>query len=181
MPSQGPNSPGTVIDAGGGTGTWTNPGNATSSNNVKARMDSGHVESSYLKATNFGFSIPSGATIDGIVVGIERSASFGTIFVGDKTVKMVKAGTISGTNKATATVYPLGDTYEDHGSNSDLWGLTWTDSDINDTNFGVALTIQNNPFKGGTYVDVDHIRITVYYTAGGGGGGSQSALLTVSD
>ena len=40
--------------------------------------------SHYLKATNFGFSIPSGATIDGIVVEIERSTDWagGNYFLG---------------------------------------------------------------------------------------------------
>jgi len=37
--------------------------------------------SHYLKATNFGFAIPSGATIDGIIVAVERYAEASTVYV----------------------------------------------------------------------------------------------------
>ncbi len=75
----GPTSPGTgADDAAIGTRTWSNPGNITSSNNTYATATSsggGNSTTHYLKATNFGFSIPSGATIDGITVGIERKGT----------------------------------------------------------------------------------------------------------
>ncbi len=148
-PSEGPNSPGTVISTGSG-GNWDEPNNAKTSNNfwavagtivdttliydlevkiVKADGSYGSenkasgtawtntesyfsygadddlwseswgaadisdidfgvalrvrdsaggrpATSRYLKATNFGFSIPGGSTIDGIVVEIERFLGF---------------------------------------------------------------------------------------------------------
>lgn len=168
MASQGPNSPGTgANDASAGTSAWTNPGNVLSSNSSYAQ----HV----------------GAPGDTFV---------------DKTVQMVKGGTISGNNNSAGAAIPASQSYRTFGSPSDLWGLTWTDTDINASDFGVVyqstatgptdsqyLKATNFGFSvsSGATIDgiiveigyaydgfrrnnVDHIRITVYYTAGGGGG-----------
>src|SRR3989338_344188 len=59
---QGPNFPSSVVnDTSIGDTSWDNPGNATTSNNSYAsitHLTSGDV-TNYLKATNFGFSIPT--------------------------------------------------------------------------------------------------------------------------
>jgi hypothetical protein len=70
-------SPGTMVDdATVGTVAWTNPTNAGASDNSYATIGTsgrcGVFTGHYLKATNFGFSIPVGATITGILVEIER-------------------------------------------------------------------------------------------------------------
>lgn len=182
MASQGPNSPGTAAnDASIGAGAWVNSSSALSSNNAYAQFGESRAQSNYLKVTNFGFSIPSGATIDGIVVEIERKRDAKTSSK-DNTLKIVQAGTPIGTNKASATAYPTTDTIATYGSSTDLWGASWTDSNINSSTFGVALSIENFPFKSANSAYVDHIRITVYYTSGGGGGGSSTnALLYIGN
>ncbi len=160
----GAHSPGTVVDdANVGFYAWTNPGNAVSSNDSYAVVNPGPalVITHYLKATNFGFSIPTGATINGILVEIERKTANYT-YIKDNNVQIVKAdGTIGTTNKAdTVNNWPISDTYKSYGSSSDLWGETWNDTKINDIDFGVVLSAY-------VYYDiayVDHIRITVYYT-----------------
>jgi len=164
----GPNSPGTVVDdATVGTVAWTNPSNAMVSDNTYAYAN-GNVNftTHYLKASNFGFNIPIGATIDGIVVEIEKwkgAADFGAI---DAAVKIVKGGSVGSTNKAdTVTRWPSTEAYVSHGGPSDLWGEAWTASNINASDFGVVVstTHDGNPVNSvGAYVD--HIRITVYYT-----------------
>src|SRR3990167_2051589 len=74
-------SPGTTADDSAvGTIVWTNPNNSKVSDNVYAivtNANCGIPTSHYLKATNFGFSIPAGATINGIVVEIEKKHSGG--------------------------------------------------------------------------------------------------------
>ncbi|HEX9779638.1 MAG TPA: hypothetical protein VGB20_00305 [bacterium] len=164
--STGPNSPGTLADdsSNGGDVAWTSPGNAASSNDsyATAALNTDIAPSStYIKATNFGFSIPAGSTIDGIVAGVERKVS-GAGTVSDGAVRIVKGGTIGSTDRATATTYPSSDTYEDHGGSTDLWGETWTVSDINASDFGVAFS--SIATTGIDTVSVDHIRITVHYT-----------------
>jgi hypothetical protein len=168
MASQGPLSPGTLADsiALGGIAVWSNPGNAAASDDVYATANPSLDEVTHtLKATNFGFSIPSGATIDGIVAEVERKASINLVTF-DAAVRIVKAdGSISTTERADSiNAWPTSDAYASYGSPSDKWGEVWTDVDINDVDFGAAIQAQ-----GGAVIDsIDHIRITVYYTTGGG-------------
>lgn len=135
-------SPGTMADdATVGTITWTNYNNAKVSDAVYASAANG--TSHYLKATNFGFAIPAGATINGILVEIERYKG-GTGTSKDTNVKIVKAdGTIGTTNKALALNWLASESYFSYGSSSDLWGETWTYTDINDIDFGVVLNVTN--------------------------------------
>ena len=100
MSSQGPNSPSSVTDNSNiGTETWSNPGNAVSSNNSYATVSlTGSVtpgsQSHYLFATQFGFSIPSG-TINGIVVEVEKKS--GGSNSKDLSVYLIKNGNEGGT------------------------------------------------------------------------------------
>ncbi len=144
-PSAGANNPGTVVDdATIGTKTWSNPGNATSSNDIRATASnlSGLAATHYLMATNFGFSIPGSATIDGVVLEIEKSHT-STGNDKDGVVKLVKGGTVQGNNYASTTVnWTTTDTYYTYGtSTTDLWGLTLTPSDINSSTFGAAVSV----------------------------------------
>lgn len=166
--SSGPNSPGTgANDSAVGTIVWNNPGNILTSNNSSADAnDLNPGITNYLKATNFGFSIPSNATVRGIKVDVERRASGnGVNFVQDERVSIVKSnGTVGSTNKGdTVTKWPTSDTYVSYGGDDDLWGETWAYSDINDVDFGVVLSAELTQDTTVTAF-VDHIRITVYYT-----------------
>lgn len=170
MASQGPLPTGTGADDSSiGTITWNNPGNIVSENGVTASAGPGlgsTYVSHYLKGTNFGFSIPAGATINGIMVEIKRAGDNGAGQDLDNSVKIIKAGTISGTDKASATLWPINSAYAyaTYGSSSDLWGLAWTSTDINASNFGVALSSKSDGSSGNNNPAVDHMRITVTYT-----------------
>lgn len=167
----GPNFAGSAVDdasAPSGTGTWSNPTNVFTSNDVRAEIAlilSGTFHSHFLKATNFGFAIPAGATINGIVVQVERSQTGTTI--NDGYACIVKTGTIiTSVNKASATKWPTTDTIASYGSSSDLWGQSWTVADINASNFGFAVTAFN-PSSTTSTARIDAISIIVYYTATG--------------
>lgn len=117
----------------------------------------------YLKATNFGFSIPADATINGIKVDIEQKAPYYAI---ESAIKIVKAdGTIGSTNKSTGARLSSTDTYISYGGASDLWGETWSYTNINDADFGVVASFIGTRDN----VYIDHIRMTVYYTTLSGG------------
>ena len=80
--SQVTNSPGTMTDdAAVGSKTWSTPDNAKLNNGTYTAAQNGADTppqySHYLKATNFGFSIPTEARIDGILVEIECWSSWG--------------------------------------------------------------------------------------------------------
>ena len=169
MATAGPNSTGTVVsDSTVGTEVWSNPSNATASDDSRATCTIGTGSGTigeYLKCTNFGFSIPAGSTIDGITVEVEMSATQ-VNRVRDNAVRIVKGGTIGSTDKASGTGWPTSDTYRTYGGAADLWGETWTVSDINASTFGFAIS-PTATGAGTRDARVDHVRITIDYTAGG--------------
>lgn len=162
--SSGPNSPGTLADDSSvGTVAWTNPGNAASSNNSYATQSLNNQTGHYLKVTNFGFSIPSDATVTGIRAEVEAKSSYTHSFI--EGVKLVKSGTIGGDDRwgDNAGALPTSDTYLYYGGSSALWGQSWAPADINASDFGVAVSGFDGGFFGGGTISIDHIRITVYY------------------
>lgn len=170
MPSQ-TRSPGTISnDASFGTTAWSNPSNAASSNDSYATVavDNTPTDSQYLKVSNFGFTIPAGATINGIEDKIEKSRAGGLENVIDRRVRVVKGGVIGSTDKADATSWPTTDTIFTYGGASDLWGETWTDSDVNASNFGGVIAAGTDAAPG--TAQVDHWERTVHYTEAAGPG-----------
>lgn len=175
MASQGPNAAGAgADDASIGTTAWVNPGNITASDDSRATasLATTTVFTHYLVASVFGFSIPVGSTIDGIVVEIERSSFAAVASAKDNAIRIVKGGSIGSTDKSSASTWPNNnaDAIATYGTSSDLWGKTWTASDINDSTFGMAISAKGNNTKVPGKPQVDFIRITVYYTAPAGGG-----------
>ncbi len=170
--SQGPLSGGTFsnVNITGGI-NWSNPGRSISSNNSYSisnnDLSNNGDYTDYLKVTNFGFSIPNGATIDGIIVEIEYFDNGSSNKARDNNVRIVKGGTIGTADKSNGINWPNNDpdSYTSYGSNIDLWNETWTDTDINSTTFGFAISgkRQGNG-SGECFPAIDHIRITVYYT-----------------
>lgn len=171
---QGPYNPGTMADDASNFGdvAWTNPGNAQFSDDVYATSSLTGINniSHYLKVTNFGFTIPSTATITGVTVAIERK--YTTFAVVDDTIKLVKGGTVVGTNKSAGATWPTSDTYATFGSSSDLWGTTLTYADVNASNFGVVMSCDGAGSGGLGSPSVDNIQITVNYTDSGSSQGT---------
>lgn len=164
MTSEGPNNPSTAVnDASVGTINWQSPTYVYSSNNFKSFIDENNSGTSkFLKITNFGFSIPSNATIDGIVVEFEKAKNASST-ASDNAIRIIKNDIIGTTDKSVIGEWPTTDTYVSYGGISDLWGETWSYSDINSSNFGVAISV-NTTTSSGEYTTIDHCRITVYYT-----------------
>lgn len=158
-------SPQTMADETSvGTSIWLFPDNAKVSDDAYARLSAAlDSVSHYLKATNFGFTIPAGSTINGIIVDVEKKTGAASGAV-DNSVKIVKGGLISGDEKADLTAWNRSDTYFSYGSASDLWGLSWTADDINASNFGFVLSGKVTLAGTGNEMSIDHIRITIYYT-----------------
>jgi len=173
----GPNSPATGANLTGvGISPWSSATSIYSSNNGRAAAgcdgENATTVSNYLKATNFSFAIPAGATINGVKVDIEKRDSGGDgvdSYVEDNIVSLVKGGTISGSNLAAAGQWSTTESYVTYGGATSMWGLSLTESDIEATTFGVVLsvTMTDNNIEGSVTAQVDHVRITVYYTEGG--------------
>ena len=81
----------------------------------------------------------------------------------DTEVKIIKSnGTIGSENKAdVVTNWQTSDTTITYGGETDDWSETWGASDIKNSNFGVVFAGTKGTAG---YEQVDHIKITVYYT-----------------
>ena len=161
-----------------GSGTdWSNPSNITSeSNYAGATLQKNGGLSNYLRATNFGFSVPTNATIDGVEVQISHMGQ-PTENLGDEFVYLVNSGgIISGCeNKASSQdwAYQTQETYS-YGGASDLWSCSLTHTIVNSSTFGVQLMVQNNSSLSNHWVRVYWIKTRVYYTQSGGGSNIKS-------
>jgi hypothetical protein len=128
--------------------------------------------SGLLQATAFNFGVPSGATVLGITaVWVRKSWSLPGLYTGlvDSNVSLLKAGSAVGSNHASGGGWISSFQSISYGGPSDLWGASWSPSDINSSGFGIQLSV-NNP--GGPLVqkgvaDVDFVSLSVTYTLAG--------------
>ena len=164
--SEGPNDAGIGFTSGAGT-NWSNPGFITVDdfNYASVNLNDGD-NSRFLRGRDYGFTIPAGATINGIEVSIMRrsSSNAGGNSIDDNTLRLVKGGTAVGNNLASATDWPTTMTAANYGGPTNLWGTTWTPAEINNANFGVSLSVENESNFSNRIAYVDYIQITVYYT-----------------
>jgi len=169
LDSQGPNSPNKAINNNEvGTIDWRDPDCACDSDNKYAYAEyKGIFRTHYLWTQQYGFNIPSGATINGIKVEVEKKADLKNGYIVDYSIRLIKYDEVVGDDKAdTNTHWPDSDAYASYGGDNDLWGASWTPDDINDDKFGVAISAKVDAPDGGSAL-IDHVRITVYYTTGG--------------
>lgn len=173
------NAPGTAADDSAiGTLTWSNVNDIKVDDTNTADTLNGarnNQDTHYLKATNFGFSIPSGATIDGIEVKITQIAVLGGAgSVTENEIKIVKAdGSIGAENKSTSANIPTTKGVVTYGANNDLWSESWDDTDINDSDFGAVFGVNINHIVGGALIaEVYYVEIKVTYTPGAPSGGT---------
>ncbi|MEO1049133.1 MAG: hypothetical protein AAFX87_00815 [Bacteroidota bacterium] len=148
-----------------GTVSWVGTGTAGASDDFKSTATATTLGelSHFLVVSDLGFSIPAGVTICGITVEIEKSASGLLQDVKDRAVNIVKGGVITGNNNALPGIWPVSDAYFSYGGSSDLWGETWTVSDINASDFGVGISVTLSGFGALPTASIDHIRVTVDY------------------
>jgi hypothetical protein len=166
----GPNNAGTGADNSAvGSVAWGNPGNITTVGSPYATMSVGHgATTHYLQGSNYGFAIPSNASIVGITVVINRQSSgVQSPFLRDSRVSLVKAvGGVQTTNKAaTGTNWSTsGLATATYGGAADMWGTTWTPAEINASGFGVVLSAVNSNGSYSRTATVDYMQISVTYT-----------------
>lgn len=162
----------TASDSTVGSVAWTNPGNAVLSDNVYAvatSLPAATGVSQYLKLTNWGFALPASAVVDGIRCDWERKAQ-ATSSLKTNSIKLVKAGTITGTEQlgSDTAFYTTSDVTFSHGSSANLWGTTWTDAEVNHSGFGVVISVKNLHATVACTASIDFVRLIVaYHTADG--------------
>jgi hypothetical protein len=170
MATQGPLYPGTVTTESISTESandWLTPGNISADDGSEAQITAATYDSPdisfRLKAQNLGFTIPAGATIDGITVEIDRRSIIASSGVDFRVQLLDAAGALVGTNKASATVWPTSSTIATYGGAADTWTASPTQAMVNDVDFGVVLSVTANIANAD--IAVDTIRVTVNYTS----------------
>ncbi len=159
--TEGPNSP--TVSANNSP-AWTDPDNMHSQASANATGDFNDD----VDQITYGFSAVSG-TVDGVTVEFDchKTGSDNNVL----RVNLLNVGTCTLQNTGILTGTE-DDTYnETLGSSSDTWSCTdLTAANVTDSAFGISVLAQKagGPNPGaGTYL-VDHVRITVDYTAAGG-------------
>lgn len=159
---------GANVDNAGGN-AWGTPDTIDISDGTRSTVTvSGTNATDYLRASEFSsFSVPGGATINGILVIVERSRAGGTTGeVVDVSLQLVDGtGTAVGDLKGyTTTNWPTTDTLQLYGDIGDDWGTALTSSDLNDTDFGVRITVSGAAGGANRQGRIDQVRMVVYYT-----------------
>ena len=160
---------GTGADLSGvGSTAWTTPENITSTGTPYATLNlPSNGTTHYLYGSNYGFAIPSGAAINGIIVYINKGVGASTNSIADNVVSLVKGGTVTGSNLKSAASWPSNSIgLSTYGSTSNLWGATWTADDINSSGFGVVISAVSSSGSTRT-LNVDYMQISVNYTSNG--------------
>lgn len=168
----GPNNPNEGIDLPGvGTIEWVFPNNITTVGPPYAlAVVTQTAITHYLQGSSYGFTIPSGSTIHGITVVINRQSSGADFpYLNDYQVSLVKDGVITGENKAVIGSDWPHSTFEaaTYGSADDLWGISWTAEEINSDDFGVVLSVINPNTSMPRTATVDYMQVAVNYTLPG--------------
>jgi hypothetical protein len=152
---------------------WANTSNITASNNTFATctLVALNGESKYLYGSNFGFSIPSDATINGLSFEIEwkQSGSGGTtasgsVFAAYDVTDLYGSGYAGYAAISTSAIPTSDDVYRSAGGSSELWNTTWTASQVNASTFGCWIAAKNGFATANNVISADHIRATVWWT-----------------
>ena len=180
MANTGYTLPGTAASetiSGGNPDDWIDTNNILADDSNEAYLDYSTASSdvgAYIKATNFGFAIPGTATIDGVEMRYRRREVSGTDNVSTSRCRIIKGGTIHSANVSTMNTSEWAQAGSEAGSETiteggptNLWGVTLTPSDVNASDFGIAIS----PDMSGTTPDarIDFIQVDVYYTESAGG------------
>ena len=158
-----------------GTLTWANPTNAKTDDGsyALAMSTANGAISHYLWFNDFDFAIPAGATIDGIEVKINKYAQWNTAteFVKDSDIYLVdETNNTCGNDKAdTSTAWSTNPSTEvTYGSSTDTWNSGLSAANINDADFGIAISALVDGSSGSPPTpepaNIDYIAIKVYYT-----------------
>lgn len=174
MASEGPLICGTGGSGGDydhmGNAGWSSPSNITAddglySNAILDPKGVGGAKSKWLRATNFGFNIPAGATIDGVKVTAELKASFTAQTPALSSAQLVSGGSRVGQANTSNTNLTVSDADYDRGGETDIWEMALSAATVNDSGFGVDIMVELlAPSSGANTISCDKIAMTIYFT-----------------
>lgn len=117
----------------------------------------------YVQAYNFGLSIPSGVTVDGVGIALNWAGQFaGTGVIAN--AALFYQGQILGEAKSPGIQNSQSYTTAIQGGGSDPWGAILTPDIVNDSTFGFGVQILTQESGGSDRSFLSSFTITVYYT-----------------
>ncbi|MBI3298903.1 MAG: hypothetical protein HYZ75_12105 [Elusimicrobia bacterium] len=152
----------TAVDAASVSGgaDWTNPANVQGDDGAYADFNA--TSQSYLTIKTFGFSLPVGATVDGVQVVVNGQGAGGTNARRRFRAGLTKDGAnLAGTEMTALTFLQDVDSDITTGGATDLWGTTLTRAEVNSADFGILIRDQNTTAD---LLRFDHATVTVFYT-----------------
>lgn len=161
--------PGSVAQFGPGDETaWINESNALSVSPAVAEtgelLDVENANWIHFYNFNLGSLLPSGCTIDGIVVDHKASMEFGTMVGQLHQCQAIVSGSRTGSTlgyvNLTTTI-----TTRSIGNSVEKWGISPTYSMVTASDFGFAFKYRNWTGADPGRIFLDYVRIRVYYTA----------------
>jgi len=160
---------------------WTGTGSQAATDDTYAYITSASFDAGVIsyRARNLmstsPFTVPSDATITGVVVEMEHNWTAGTSAPNYALMQLVQAATRIGTDKGGAGLtVPASEQFTSYGGSTDMWGASLTPSIVNSSTFGVDYAVQSNATDTDYYLD--SVRLTVYYTPAGGVSGHTSLI-----
>jgi len=164
--SVGPIVGGSILTDGSSNSSWSSLTNLTSSDGSAASTTALVLggTSQEILMTGLGLSVPSTATIDGIVldVRVKASGALGYI-VRDNSVMLIVGGSVQGSDHASGSNWTGSFVNRTLGSSSDKWGVALTPAMVNDPDFGIAFSVQYVGLVLPT-ASIDYMAVTVHYT-----------------
>jgi hypothetical protein len=152
------------------THSWTAASNITDEESSYATLSSsgGSYIFPYLRASNFGLNVPSGATVVGIEVEVVWDVSDDEYSLDELRLAWgASAANLSTGDKGTGQLLDKGSGDTDlFGGDSDMWGemaATLTPAVVNSSDFGVVLKPAKSD-AGSSAMRVDCIRVRVFYS-----------------
>lgn len=155
--------PGVAVDDSRiGSVAWLNLTGAKSNGGESARATlNGSAVTHWLLTTSYGFALPTGATVRGIVVTVFRSATYADE-IADFGVALVKTGSPVGVPKVNLGNWTTAPQTVTYGTPTSTWGTTWTAELVNATDFGAAVAARGT-MAAAEQALVDYVTVTVHF------------------
>ena len=121
-----------------------------------------------LKATNFGFAVPTDSIINGVELEFVAKSSHANKFVDSvftRKVNLVKDNVILSTNIVDGIdVWGTSNTTYTWGNSSEMWGTTLSPADVNSSEFGISIQPQITSMVNEVIASIATVKLNVYYT-----------------
>tara|TARA_Y100000385_G_scaffold103675_1_gene107192 strand:- start:199 stop:831 length:633 start_codon:yes stop_codon:yes gene_type:complete len=156
----------------GTTVQWNQPQNINSDDGTPtapfSALTSSTTATRYLKAAEFGHSIPVGATINGIELELDMTIAGTSV----RPYQIRLSGVTTGLSDDLSDGLNLpSNQTKTFGDSSETWGNSWTISELEADTFSAYISVTGTAPSNFFSTNIDYVKTIIYYTEAGGGGG----------